>query len=104
MSELPAGVLVADAQGVPWLVTEQRLARWEPGRIRVPASQEPDGVGIQGVDAEVDRAGNHARLPGDGAFFGGDGGTDKGKPSPVGGGPAPPGAYGRKEAVWGIGW
>jgi hypothetical protein len=31
VSELPAGVMVADEQGVPWLAAGQRLIRWEPG-------------------------------------------------------------------------
>jgi hypothetical protein len=31
VSELPPGVLVADREGLPYLVLEQRLVRWEPG-------------------------------------------------------------------------
>lgn len=31
VSELPPGVLVADDQGLPYLVREQRLKHWEPG-------------------------------------------------------------------------
>jgi len=31
VAELPPGVMVVDAEGVPFLVLEKRLARWEPG-------------------------------------------------------------------------
>jgi hypothetical protein len=31
VSELPSGVLVADNDGVPWLIRGQQLTRWEPG-------------------------------------------------------------------------
>jgi hypothetical protein len=31
LSELPPGVLVADTDGVPYLVGERQLVRWEPG-------------------------------------------------------------------------
>ncbi len=31
VSDLPPGVLVADNEGRPYLVLDQRLARWEPG-------------------------------------------------------------------------
>jgi hypothetical protein len=31
VSELPAGVIVADGEGTPSLVLEQRLMQWEPG-------------------------------------------------------------------------
>jgi hypothetical protein len=31
VSELPAGVLVADGEGTPYLVFERRLMQWEPG-------------------------------------------------------------------------
>jgi hypothetical protein len=31
LSELPAGVMVADSMGVPYLVLEEQLTLWEPG-------------------------------------------------------------------------
>ncbi len=31
VSELPAGVFVADGEGIPYLVLDERLVRWEPG-------------------------------------------------------------------------
>ena len=46
VSELPPGVLVADNDGVPWLVTEQWLTQWEPGGYgrSVP---KPNGAAFQ---------------------------------------------------------
>ncbi len=39
LSELPPGTLVADEQGAPWLVLEQRLVRWEPCGYRGAVSK-----------------------------------------------------------------
>jgi len=46
MSDLPPGVMVADADGNPYLVREKDLLRWEPGGY-ADSIQKPGGVMFQ---------------------------------------------------------